>query len=220
MLVNGTNSGPGTFTVNSPATLGGTGSIAGAVTFNPGAYAVFTVTPIGTGESNSTYMKISGAMTFEANEVHLNLPANLPLGTYTLALSPAGATANGPFPKPVVDSGSFAGSASPSISLDGTGTRLILTVSPPPPAPELTAFGLVAGFPTLTFTTQLGAQYRVVYTDNVANPMTAWLPVVNFGGSPATDANGWVPGTGSPLTISDPAGTTGPQQFYRVEAAP
>ena len=44
LLVNGTNSGSGLVTVASGATLGGTGSIAGAANFATGSKAVFTVT--------------------------------------------------------------------------------------------------------------------------------------------------------------------------------
>ncbi|MCX6874623.1 MAG: autotransporter-associated beta strand repeat-containing protein [Verrucomicrobia bacterium] len=130
LLVNGNNSGGGNVAVSSNATLGGTGTIAGATTFGSGAKAVFTVTPTYAGDNNSTLMTLTGAMSFDATEVHLNLPANLPSGTYTLATSQTTPTEVNPFPTPVVDGGSYAaGFTAATIALDLANNKLLLTVS-------------------------------------------------------------------------------------------
>ena len=129
LLLNGTNTYDGLTTV-STGTFGGSGTLAGAATFDAGSKAVFTVTPGGTVGNNSTVMKITGVMTYNANEVHLNLPANLPGGDYVLAYSDATPVANGTFPTPVVDSGSFAGDVSgATITLDPVTKHLILSAA-------------------------------------------------------------------------------------------
>ncbi len=90
-----------------------------------------------------------------------------------------------------------------------------------PPAPALnravdanTGFTLPGGVPTLTFRTVAGFRYRVVFTDLVANPPSAWSPLV----SEAQDPNGWVYATGSYTTIIGPS-SLAPVRFYRVEAS-
>lgn len=129
LLVNrpGSLSMPSAVTVASAATFGGTGTAGGAVTFNSGAKASFTVTP--TAGVNTTPMTIAGVMTFNATEVHLNLPAELANGTYTLATSGAVPVANGAFPAPVLDSGSYATGGSGVIALDTANQKLMLTVA-------------------------------------------------------------------------------------------
>ena len=128
LLVNGTNSGTGSVTVASGATLGGTGSIAGAATFSSGGKALFTVT-----QANTTPLTIAGVMTFtDATEVRLNLPANLPAGTYTLATSSATPTGT-VTATPVVVSGSYAaGVTSAVVSLNTADKKLLLTVTGSP----------------------------------------------------------------------------------------
>ncbi len=128
LLVNGNNSGSGTITAASGATLGGTGRIAGAATFNSGAKALFTVTRDPVSETNSTPLTVTGVMTYNTTEVHLNLPANLPSGTYTLATS-AATPAGNVLTTPVVDSGSYAaGFTSALLSVDTVNNLLLLTV--------------------------------------------------------------------------------------------
>jgi autotransporter-associated beta strand protein len=115
LMLNGVNTYDGD-TIVSAGTFGGSGTLAGAATFDAGSKAVFTVTPGGPIGNNSTVMKITGVMTYNANEVHLNLPANLPGGTYALAYSDATPVANGAFPTPVVDSGSYSTVSRPTPS--------------------------------------------------------------------------------------------------------
>lgn len=145
LLVNGNNSGSGTISAALGATLGGTGLIGGAATFSPGAKAVFTVTRDPVSETNSTPLTVTGVMTYNTTEVHLNLPANLPSGTYTLATSaatPSGSVAA----TPVVDSGSYAaGFTSATVSLDTVSKLLLLTVNGLPTNPTQLAITSVNG---------------------------------------------------------------------------
>jgi len=106
LLVNGTNSGSGAVSVASAATLGGTGTIGGNVTYSAGALAQFT---------ESSPLTISGALILNDNVVHLILPTTLAAGTYTLAnYNPSGST--GTFAAtPVIDSGSLASGASATV---------------------------------------------------------------------------------------------------------
>jgi autotransporter-associated beta strand protein len=136
-----TKAGPGMLTLNgvntydgdtiiSEGSLGGSGTISGATTFEPGAKAVFTVTPGGSVGNNSTLMTITGTMTFNATEVHLNLPDNMPGGVFTLAISGTTPVANGAFPTPVVDSGSFDSKVTAAtITLNTLTNQLILTAA-------------------------------------------------------------------------------------------
>ena len=115
-------------TVASGATFGGIGSTGGAVTWAAGANAVFTVT-LAYGVDNYTPMTLAGEMTCNATQVYLNLPNNLPNGTYTLATSAATPVANGTFPAPVLLSGSYVADSTGAITMDQVSKRLILTVS-------------------------------------------------------------------------------------------
>ena len=127
LLVNGTNSGSGLITVASGATLGGSGSIGGAATYSSGAKAMFMLTRNADTGMNATPLTVIGQMTYTSTEVHINAPANLPSGTYTLATSsatPIGTVAA----TPVLDSGSYAsGFTSAVVSL--VGNNLVLTVN-------------------------------------------------------------------------------------------
>ena len=115
-------------TAASGATFGGIGPVAGAVTWAPGSKALFTVTPIA-GTDNVSPMAIAGQMAFNGTEIHLNLPPNLPNGTYTLATSATTPVASGAFPAPVLASGSYVAGSSGVISLDAANKKLVLTVS-------------------------------------------------------------------------------------------
>ena len=139
LLVNGTNSGTGAVSV-SAGTFGGTGSVGGAVTYSSGAKAVFTVSPDSSYLTNTTPLTITGTMTFNSTEVHINVPTGLPSGNYVLATS-SGATLNGTFQPVVVDSGTFAnGVTGESVAINGN--NLVLTVSGLPTTP--TALGFTA----------------------------------------------------------------------------
>ncbi|MES2661352.1 MAG: autotransporter-associated beta strand repeat-containing protein [Verrucomicrobiota bacterium] len=120
--------GNNSVTVASAATFGGTGSTGGAVTWSTGAKASFTVT-MAYGADNYTPMNIAGVMTFNGTEVHLNLPPNLTNGTYTLAASSATPVANGAFPTPILDSGSYVAGSAGVITMDLANKKLVLTVS-------------------------------------------------------------------------------------------
>jgi fibronectin-binding autotransporter adhesin len=150
LLVNGNNSGSGTITAASGATLGGTGSIGGAATFSSGAKAVFTITRNPVTQANTTPLTVTGVMTYNTTEVHLNMPTNLPSGVYTLATSvatPSGSVVA----TPVVDSGSYAaGFTSAVVSLDTTNNKLLLTVNGLPTNPTQLAITDVNGGVTPT----------------------------------------------------------------------
>lgn len=85
LLVNGTI-GSGTVTVASGASLGGTGTVGGAVNWQSLSSALFTVTPTTGAGSNSTPLTVSGSVTLNGNTVTVNVPGGTPLGvgTYTL----------------------------------------------------------------------------------------------------------------------------------------
>jgi len=74
LLVNG--SVTGTVMVASGGGFGGTGTVYGAVTYSPGAMAVFT---------HGSPMTITGSLVLNTNVVHLILPELVSAGTYTLA---------------------------------------------------------------------------------------------------------------------------------------
>ena len=173
LLLNGVNTCDGD-TLVSTGTFGGSGTLAGAATFQTGSKAVFTVTPGGPIGNNSTVMKITGAMTFNANEVHLNLPANLPGGIYVLAYSDATPVANGAFPTPVVNSGSFAGTVSgATITVDTASKQLILTAETSFTGPVQLAITEVNGGTNPTAAAAFGAVVQAQNGSAVATPVLA-----------------------------------------------
>ena len=162
LLVNGTNSGAGTVTAAYGATLGGTGSIAGAATFDYGSKPVFTLTRDPVTQANTTPLAITGVMTFDSNVVHINAPANLPSGIYTLATSSATPTGT-VTATPVLDSGSYAaGFTSAEVMLDTVNNKLLLTVNGLPIDPTKLAItsvnGGVSPFATAGFNVVVQAQ--------------------------------------------------------------
>ena len=129
LLVSGTTSATSAVTINSGGTLGGTGTIGGDVTLNSGAKAVFTLAA----PYNTTKLTCAKSLTLNDNVVHLNLPASLPDGFYTLA---AYGTIFGAFgPAAVIDSGGLA---------SGPGTPLVVAAS----NGNVT---LSVGYPAITF---------------------------------------------------------------------
>ncbi len=95
----------------------------------------------------------------------------------------------------------------------GTGT---VTVAPrPTPTLPLSGFSLTAGVASFTFPTVAGYKYRIVYTDDITNPMANWLPVID-GSNPAPCGCGSV-ATGADLTITDPNAVDHEKRFYRLE---
>lgn len=170
LLLNGvsTYDGPTTITAG---TFGGSGTLAGAATFNSGSRAVFTVTPGGP-MNNSTRMTISGVMTFNANVVHLNLPANLPGGTYVLATSSATPVANGAFPTPVVDSGSFHGTVT-GATITLVNNQLVLTAVSGFTGPVTLAITQVNGGANPTAGTPFSVVVQAQNGSGVAKPVSA-----------------------------------------------
>ena len=104
-----------TVTVASGATLGGIGTIGGAVSFNAGSHAVFTNGATLT-LTNSLIIVGSGTIP----DVHLNLPAGLAGYRDLHAGHLRRGRSSGAFnPTPVINSGSLASGASASISTSG-----------------------------------------------------------------------------------------------------
>ena len=206
LLVNGNNSGSGTITVSSGATLGGTGSIAGAATFSSGAKAVFTVTRDPVTEANSTPLTVTGVMTYNTTEVHVNLPANLPSGTYTLATSSATPTGS-LTATPVVDSGSYAaGFTSATVSLDTANKRLLLTVNGLPTNPSQLAITSVNGGATPTVGVAFNVTVQAQDANGVARRVLAdtavTLSVTTGTGSLSGTVTGTILSGTSSVTIS------------------
>ena len=171
LLLNGVSTYDGLTTV-SAGTLGGSGTLAGAATFSPGSKAVFTVTPGGPLGNNSTLMTIAGVMTFNANVVHLNLPANLPGGTYVLATSSATPVANGTFPTPVVDSGSFHGTVT-GATITIVNNQLVLTAVSGFTGPVRLAITQVNGGANPTAGTPFSVVVQAQNGSGVAKPVSA-----------------------------------------------
>ena len=122
LLINGTNSGTGAVSVASAATLGGSGSIAGNVTYASGALAVLT---------QGAPLAITGLLTLNNNVVHLALPANLSGGTYTLATYNATGSSGSFNATPVIDSGSVATGATVSVTTGAGLVQLVVTGTSP-----------------------------------------------------------------------------------------
>jgi autotransporter-associated beta strand protein len=203
LLLNGVNTYDGD-TFVSTGTLGGTGTLSGAATFETGSKAVFTVTP-GGGGNNSSKMTITGVMTYNANEVHLNLPANMPGGVYTLASSSATPVVNGAFPIPVVDSGSYAGDVT-GATVSVVGNDLVLTAATTFAGPVKLAITQVNGGVDAT----AGAAFDVVVQaqngSSVATHVSAATDVslsLNTGtGTLNTPLIGTIPAGQNQITIS------------------
>jgi hypothetical protein len=66
---------------------------------------------------------------------------------------------------------------------------------------------------TIGFAVVAGYRYRVVFTDSLTNPLTAWLPVV----PPAPD--GWSNASGTYMNFLDTNAVMAPCRFYRIEAS-
>ena len=206
LLVNGTNSGTGLITVASGATLGGTGSIAAATTFSSGGKAVFTVTRDPVTQANTTPLTIAGVMTFNATEVQLNLPADLPSGVYTLATSSATPTGT-VTATPVVVSGSYAaGFTSAVVSLDTVNNRLLLTVDGLPTSPtklEITAVnGGASPFAGVGFSAVVQAQDDNGASRQVLADTDVTLSLNSGAGSLGGTLTGTIPAGSVSATIS------------------
>jgi hypothetical protein len=94
-----------------------------------------------------------------------------------------------------------------------------LPPQPPQPVLDPSRFTTPSGVPTFNFDTVAGYKYRLVYTDNVANAMTAWLPVIDEPNYPAS-RDGWsITSGGQAMTIQDLHTAGQPHRFYRIEAA-
>ncbi len=105
-------------------TLGGTGLINGVATFNAGTHAVFTLgQPLTFGGS----LIIATSGTFP--DVHLDLPANLAVGTNTLATYNTNGSSGVFAAIPVMDSGSLAAGNVAAITTIGGQINLVVEVN-------------------------------------------------------------------------------------------
>jgi len=98
-------------------------------------------------------------------------------------------------------------------SLGASALSAWVTATPAVPAAPAFAGGVLslgAGQATLTFTTQNGYEYRLLYNDDLLNT-NGWTAVV----PPTPD--GWTNGAGSNLSITDTNAGSATQRFYKVE---
>ena len=186
LLVNGTTAATSTVTINTGASLGGTGTIGGDVTLNSGATAVFTLAA----PYNTSKLTCAKALNLNNNVVHLNLPASLPDGFYTLA---AYTTINGAFDAAaVIDSGGLA---------SGPGTPMVVAAS----NGNVT---LSVGYPAITFLpstlpngTTIASYSQYIYAGGGAGaPFTNYT--VNSGSLPpglSLSSDGLISGTPNTL---------------------
>ena len=178
LLVNGSITGA--VTVASGATLGGTGAITGSVTFNTGAFALFT---------NDVPLRFSGPVTLNTNVVHLALPNNLANGTYLLATNTTGGFSGDFTPVPVVDSGSTVGAYKTVI----TATNAVRLVVSATPTITIVPFTLTPGVRLTPYSQTLtagGGTGPYTYT-NVAGSLPSGLTLTSGGllsGTPDTAA--------------------------------
>lgn len=198
-----------TVTVRSNATFGGFGAVISPVVYQNDAKAWFTLTPIDTGESNSTYMAFTNTVTFNTGNVarvHIEGTNPVVAGTYTLAVSETAIVTNAPL-SVVIEIGPVDPSINvTNVTLDNTGKKLLLvldTVAAPPTPPTLSGAGLSGGNLLVTFSGPSGQTYQVLTSTNVMEPLTNWVPVSTgtFGASPVIYTN---------PTPNDP------QRFYRI----
>jgi autotransporter-associated beta strand protein len=128
LLVNGDSSAAtGVVLVTTNATFGGTGSVGGAVHYQDGSLALFTVTPTAaTAYSNTTYMTFTNSAFLTNVTVKVDMPTNLGNGTYVLATNYVSFTTNGTLTF-ATNSGSLGAGGSGSVNVDGQ--NLVLTVS-------------------------------------------------------------------------------------------
>jgi autotransporter-associated beta strand protein len=214
LLVNNGYYGSATFTntvtVRSNATFGGFGcAVISPVIYQNDAKAWFRLSPIDTGESNSTYMVFTNTVTFNTgNVVRVHIADTNPVvaGTYTLAISEAAIVTNAPL-SVVIESGTLDPSINvTNVTVDNTGKKLLLvldTVAAPPTPPTLSSVVHSGGNVLITFSGPNGQTYQVLTSTNVMAPITNWVPVSTgtFGASPVVYTN---------PTPNDP------QRFYRI----
>ncbi|MEI6605367.1 MAG: autotransporter-associated beta strand repeat-containing protein [Verrucomicrobiota bacterium] len=186
LLVNGTTAATSAVTINTGAALGGTGTIGGDVTLNSGAKAVFTLAA----PYNTSKLTCAKALNLNNNVVHLNLPASLPDGFYTLA---AYTTITGAFDATaVIDSGGLA---------SGPGTPMVVAAS----NGNVT---LSVGYPAITFLpntlpngTTIASYSQYIYAGGGAGaPFTNYT--VNSGSLPpglSLSSDGLISGTPNTL---------------------
>ena len=117
-------------TVVAGAAFGGTGKVQGAVDWQPGSAAQFTLTPANVAGSNATQMTISGSLTLNGNAVTINVAGGTPLsaGTYRLMNYTAGASGAFATLPTFTGAGVQLGSA---YSLSTSGGAVTLTVTLP-----------------------------------------------------------------------------------------
>jgi len=172
LLVSSSGSLAAGVTVSNNATLGGEGTIHGSVTFNAGSHAVFTQgSPLTLGSSLA--IATSGIIP----NVHLNLPANLAAGTYTLATYSTTGSSGAFASIPVIDSGSLVAGNSASISTSGGQVNLVVgpSVNTNPVTANFQGANIGGAFHFTWAPDHLGWQ---LYTNAVGLTATgSWFPV-------------------------------------------
>jgi len=140
--------------VNNTGTLGGTGRIAGNVTFALGAQAVFT---------KGSPLTITGSIVLNNNTVHLNLPANLAAGTYPLATYNQTGSSGSFAATPLIDSGSLASGNQATITTAAGTVNLVIQSANTPP---------VITTQTITMGAQSGVKQTLQIIGNAKYPIT------------------------------------------------
>ena len=177
LLVNnasGSGTGSGAVNVNA-GTFGGTGAVAGSVTYQPGTLALFT---------SGAPMTISGSLVLNGNTVHLNLPVSLGNGTYTLAAYNIAGSSGAFAATPVIDSGSLSAGASATVTTAGGNVSLVVSGGAAP-QPHITSISLSGTGLVISGTNGLaGEQYNVLTSTNLTLPLSQWtvLPTNTFSG--------------------------------------
>ncbi len=204
LLVNGalaTNS----VAANSGSTLGGTGVLAGDVTYSSGSQAYLYKTA----GSPDTPLTVSNNLTANGNTITVNLGGTTTLGTGTYNLIYYGGTLTGSFnATPTLVNGSLAGGNSATIDIT-TPNEVNLVVTPsgsstPPNFPPGSFARLSTGNISLTATGAVSTPYRLWATTNVAlHPVTTTWTLLQSGTI-----------SSSPFTITDLTATNYPHRFY------
>lgn len=113
----------------------------------------------------------------------------------------------------------YAYSADSALSVAGAPVPLadiVLTMNTPRPQLPAAALTLPGGVPTFNLSTVPWYRYRLRYTGSLAEPLSAWLPVLL---ATAANTNGWVLAANATMNPTDTNGQGQAQRFYRLEAA-
>jgi fibronectin-binding autotransporter adhesin len=191
----GSATGSGAVTVQTNSFLGGTGRIAGSVTFEAGSNA-----RLGT----AGVLKLDSSLVISGSaNVHLVLSNNVPIGNYTLATYNTVGSSGVFASTPVIAVGTLAAGTVATIVTGGGNVVLQVTAAPNPP--NFTVITpLPSGNISLTATGAIGATFTLWASTNVAlTPITNTWTLLSSGTI-----------TVSPFTITDLNATNFVQRFY------